>query len=122
MAKEWSELWLEAQAKISELERELIEKQAEIIALETELHWALTGDLPMRTTATVPAGSADVVTVHASFKEQEVARLVRDHQKIIDAKRKSCPRCYGTGAVDAPTSADDPSCPDCDGEGYAEHP
>lgn len=24
----------------------------------------------------------------------------------------------GTGAVDAPTSADDPSCPKCDGEGH----
>jgi hypothetical protein len=28
-----------------------------------------------------------------------------------------CPRCKGTGAIDAPTSGDDPSCPDCDGEG-----
>lgn len=28
-----------------------------------------------------------------------------------------CKKCYGTGAIDAPTSADDPSCPECDGEG-----
>lgn len=28
-----------------------------------------------------------------------------------------CRTCGGSGAVDAPTSADDPSCPDCDGEG-----
>lgn len=62
--------------------------------------------------------SADIVTVRTSWKEREVARMIRDHQKIIDAKRKSCPRCYGTGAIDAPTSADDPSCPDCDGEGH----
>ena len=25
--------------------------------------------------------------------------------------------CKGTGAIDAPTSADDPTCPNCDGEG-----
>lgn len=29
-----------------------------------------------------------------------------------------CDWCKGTGAIDAPTSADDPSCPDCDGEGH----
>ena len=28
-----------------------------------------------------------------------------------------CLRCHGTGAIDTATSADDPSCPDCDGEG-----
>lgn len=28
-----------------------------------------------------------------------------------------CEWCKGTGAIDAPTSADDPSCPECDGEG-----
>ena len=28
-----------------------------------------------------------------------------------------CLYCHGTGAVDTPTSADDPSCPECDGEG-----
>lgn len=28
-----------------------------------------------------------------------------------------CLRCHGTGAIDAATSADDPSCPGCDGEG-----
>jgi hypothetical protein len=28
-----------------------------------------------------------------------------------------CEWCKGTGAIDAPTSADDPSCPNCDGEG-----
>lgn len=61
--------------------------------------------------------SADIVTVRTSWKEREVARMIRDHQKIIDTKRKSCPRCRGTGAIGAPTSADDPSCPECDGEG-----
>lgn len=30
----------------------------------------------------------------------------------------ACEWCHGTGAIDAPTSADDPSCPDCDGEGH----
>lgn len=30
---------------------------------------------------------------------------------------KACERCKGHGVIDAPTSADDPSCPDCDGEG-----
>jgi len=29
----------------------------------------------------------------------------------------TCIRCHGTGVIDAPTSGDDPSCPDCDGEG-----
>lgn len=28
-----------------------------------------------------------------------------------------CLRCHGTGAINTATSADDPSCPDCDGEG-----
>lgn len=28
-----------------------------------------------------------------------------------------CTYCNGTGAVDTPTSADDPACPECDGEG-----
>ena len=28
-----------------------------------------------------------------------------------------CERCNGTGAIDAPFSDSDPSCPDCDGEG-----
>lgn len=60
---------------------------------------------------------ADIVTTRIDWKSLEVARMIRDHQKIIDTKRKSCPKCYGTGAVDAPTSADDPSCPECDGEG-----
>jgi len=81
-----------------------------------------------RTTPTAPAapvthnrrwsdGEPEIVT-HTGYKEAEVARMIRDHQKVIDAKRKSCPRCYGTGAIDAPTSADDPSCPNCDGEGH----
>jgi hypothetical protein len=28
-----------------------------------------------------------------------------------------CTRCNGTGAIDAPFSGSDPSCPECDGEG-----
>lgn len=28
-----------------------------------------------------------------------------------------CQRCSGTGAIDAPFSGSDPSCPECDGEG-----
>jgi DnaJ-class molecular chaperone len=32
----------------------------------------------------------------------------------------TCPKCHGTGAIDAPTSADDPTCPRCDGEGVVE--
>jgi hypothetical protein len=28
-----------------------------------------------------------------------------------------CERCDGTGAIDAPFSGSDPSCPECDGEG-----
>ena len=32
-----------------------------------------------------------------------------------------CPRCEGTGAIDAPFSGSDPSCPDCDGEGTIPH-
>ncbi len=33
------------------------------------------------------------------------------------AKKTDCLRCKGTGAVDAPTSADDPTCEKCDGTG-----
>jgi len=29
----------------------------------------------------------------------------------------ACERCGGTGTIDAPTSADDPCCPECDGAG-----
>ncbi len=29
----------------------------------------------------------------------------------------ACTRCNGTGAIDAPFSGSDPSCPECDGEG-----
>lgn len=32
----------------------------------------------------------------------------------------SCPRCHGTGAIVAPFSGSDPSCPECDGEGLKE--
>ncbi|KKK55055.1 hypothetical protein LCGC14_3078440 [marine sediment metagenome] len=30
---------------------------------------------------------------------------------------RKCERCDGTGAIDAPYSGSDPSCPECDGEG-----
>ncbi len=32
----------------------------------------------------------------------------------------SCDRCNGTGVIDAAYSGVDPSCPDCDGEGWIE--
>lgn len=31
---------------------------------------------------------------------------------------EKCERCDGTDAIDTPFSDSDPSCPDCDGEGY----
>ncbi len=31
-----------------------------------------------------------------------------------------CPVCHGTGDVGAPTSDDDPTCPECDGAGRLE--
>lgn len=60
----------------------------------------------------------------------EVRRLLKWQQEMIDAVNSGkvyriralieeagheCRRCQGTGAIDAPTSDDDPSCPECDG-------
>ena len=45
---EWSTLWLEAQEEIRQLNRQLLERSVRIADLEQELHWALTGDMPAR--------------------------------------------------------------------------
>jgi len=36
---------------------------------------------------------------------------------VNDDEYEICERCDGTGAIDAPFSGSDPSCPECDGEG-----
>lgn len=55
-----------------------------------------------------------------------MSKLVHSHQPSMDkieANRLAregiykCERCDGTGAIDAPFSGSDPSCPECDGEG-----
>lgn len=45
--------------------------------------------------------------------------MVRRWLEIEQDYFNLCPRCKGTGAVDAPFSGSDPNCPDCDGEGRA---
>ncbi len=50
-------------------------------------------------------------------------KLMRDRLVevgLLTAKAVPCERCKGTGAIDAPYSGSDPSCPDCDGEGQIE--
>ena len=40
------------------------------------------------------------------------------HKKFMEwARSFFCGRCDGLGCIDTPTSTDDPSCPECDGEG-----
>ncbi len=46
---------------------------------------------------------------------QEVARAA-----IARATKDRCPKCGGSGAVDAPFSGSDPCCPDCGGSGLRE--
>lgn len=41
----------------------------------------------------------------------------RTTSTVEPASASVCLRYHGTGAIDTATSADDPSCPDCDGEG-----
>ena len=48
--KEWSELWLESQQEIASMRLQIVERDVKIAELERELSWALTGDLPTRTT------------------------------------------------------------------------
>lgn len=46
-----------------------------------------------------------------------MGELIPAQRPADSADVAPCKKCYGTGAIDAPTSADDPSCPECDGEG-----
>jgi len=49
-------------------------------------------------------------------RTQREDRMFREWE---ERTREKCDLCKGTGAIDAPTSADDPTCPECDGTGYA---
>lgn len=45
------------------------------------------------------------------------AREIERREGLANGDCAICERCQGTGAIDAPWSESDPSCPECDGEG-----
>ena len=47
----------------------------------------------------------------ATMREIERRELLKSGNGTL------CEHCNGTGAIDAPLSGSDPSCPECDGEG-----
>ncbi len=49
----------------------------------------------------------------------DVALEIADIAKATD---EPCPKCGGTGVVDAPFSGSDPCCPECGGSGRKETP
>lgn len=49
--KEWSQLWLESRGEIEQLQRDLLARDCRIAELEMELRWAITGDMPVVSSA-----------------------------------------------------------------------
>lgn len=74
----------------------------------------------VQTFADDPGGALDfdphLAEQASKLGHHNAGRALHLVQKLNEYK---CLTCNGTGAVDTPTSADDPSCPDCDGTGIA---
>ena len=60
---------------------------------------------------------AELITKHPTAKGMLDLAMARATIPTPSAQPSVCLRCHGTGTIDAATSVDDPSCPDCEGEG-----
>lgn len=90
----------------------LKESRQEVCALRREL-----GDRDRRIDELSAANSADAGLRQLQRESEDLGLYEPQSAHQHWPGQAQCEWCKGTGAIDAPTSADDPSCPNCDGEG-----
>jgi len=70
-------------------------------------------ELSMREIEILKTGTADLFRIG-------VAHVTMPNAMDLAPDAMLCMKCRWTGVVDTPYSGSDPSCPDCNGEGYRE--